>query len=318
MLHSYNRREFMQHSALAGLGLAVNTPLSAFPDLGFLAPFSPVSRSLAPYFISEDLIRLLQITETNQEIRQAISVNVEHFQIGRAWRIKPDEVMKVLRDTRGKWGSETQQDQAQTQLALVSGWTAHRIIEKHLGEGSVPADLDQPIPESSIYRDVCIMKMIQKADPHRKEVSLDQPVEGVTEAQVEELFHLIQQRNMIRTHTFRPDFADIETWLDQFMLYYDRNKADNVDYARVYCNPDPAKVRQYLTGPVFYDEKDELIRNARNLQMAQVTGSITLKGSPPQSIYGKALAEALQAVHTCNRFGSGGGSEAEVMKVWEA
>jgi len=303
---------------MAGLGLAVGNPLSFFPGLGSVDPFSPVSRSLTPYFIGEDLIRLLLVTEKNEDIRQAISANVEHFQIGKAWKIKPEELMKVLWDTRRKWGSDEQHEQAQTQLALVSGWTAHRIVEKHLGEESNPADLQQPLRESSLYRDVCILKMMQNADPHRSSVPLDKPIEGVTQEQVEEIFHLIQQRNMIRTHTFRPEFSDIETWLDQFMLYYDRNKADNRDYARVYCHPDPGKVKQYLKDPLFYAEDDEEIRIARDLQMAQVTGTISRKGTPARSIYGKALAEGLKAVQTCNQFGAGGGSEASVMKAWKA
>lgn len=294
----FNRRQFIQTSTAATLGVAMANPISAFSKNSTFLFATANTRALTPYFLAEDLLRLLQLTEFDKMMRQALTVNQEHFQLGKAWSIPIEELLKVARDSKAIWKSELEQDRAQTQYALVCGWVAHRTFEKYL-----PKETGNQLSERAIYQDAHLMKMLQNADVHRKQVPIDEPLEGVSEAEVTELLHIIQQRNMIRMHTIRPEFSGVSLWLEQFLAYYNQMKKDNKTYAKVYCNPTKSKVQEYIHQTSFYNENDENIQAARQLQLSLVTGGNNrLQSAKPMSIYGKALQDGLNRMKICENY----------------
>lgn len=308
----FNRRQFLQTSAAASLGVATINPVQAFATKGVFSLAEANTRALTPYFLGEDLLRLLQVNDFNKMMRQALTINKMHFQLGKAWSISKAELLKVAKDSQSLWNSEMEQDRANTQYALVCGWVAHRAFEDHL-----LTENSNDLSERAIYQDAHVMKMMQNADRHRKKVPIDEELEGVSVAEVAELFHIIQQRNLIRMHTIRPKFLDVSTWLDQFLSYYNSMKKDNTTYAKIYCTPSKSKVQEYVLTTNFYDAKEPIIQAARQIQLSQVTGSNNrmAETANPNSMYGKALQSALTKMKICEDYVLGKKNEKALREV---
>jgi hypothetical protein len=149
--------------------------------------------------------------------------------------------------------------------------------------------------ESGRYRDTYLMKQLQNATPGGKQLPLRGRVDGITPAEVAELLHLMQQRNLIRTHTLRPEISDIKGWLDDLLTYYAAMKDENTLLAEVFCDPDPNKLERYVLAPNFYDPEDAPIRAVRSLASGRVIGPVALT-STASSAYGRALVAGLEEV----------------------
>ncbi len=294
-----NRRQFLQSTTTASMGAALIHPAFAFPVGGTFLLEGAATRALSPYLLGEDLLRLLQLVDFNKMVRQALTVNGTHFQLGKVWSIPDIELLKVAQDAKRIWNSEMEQDRAHTQYALFCGCLAHRTFEQYF-----PTEQGNQLSERVLYQDTYLLKMLQNADIHRKQLPVDSPLEGVTEAAVAELFHIIQQRNLIRMHTLRPEFSDVSAWLEQFLAYYQQMKLDNHAYAKIYCQPVKPKVQQYIVEPNFYDAKETIIQATRHLQLGLSTGANNLLASTnqPKSLYGKALDTALAKMKICEQY----------------
>ncbi len=306
MKTTFSRRHFIQTSALAA-GAAFSTP--AFGS--FNLDQWQKGRSISPFILGEDLLRLTQIADMDGLTRQALLVNRECFQLGKAWSISGKPLTALVQASRNLWKDPKESDRAQTQFALLCGWSAHRTFEQWLYKDDQAVSTAEDLSERTLYRDVHLMKMLQNADPHRPMIAIDRPLPGVDVASVANLFHLIQQRNLIRMHTIRPEFSDAEGWLDQFLNYYHQLKKDNAQYAEVYCNPVAEKVQKHIRQNNFYHADDQIIQVARKLQMGLPLGhhGSSWMESAPASIYGKALGEAFQKIRTCSLYITGNATE---------
>jgi hypothetical protein len=305
----FNRRQFIQTSATTALGATVLSPHLVWASKNAFVANPNDINLLTPYFLAEDLLRLIQLHPFSDRFREALTVNNTHFNLGKVWQIPTAELLKVAQDSQSAWNSEMKQDRARTQYALVCGRIAHQVFDDLL-----QPDQEKELSERDIYRDVHVIKELQNADPHRKKVSIDQPIKGASEEEVAELFHVIQQRNMIRTHTLRPEFSDVSTWLDNFLGYYEGMKEGNKRYAAVYCSPEVSKVRTYISDAQFYEADDAPIQLARRFQMSQLTGktNVLMTKKAVVSIYGKALQQALAKLQICDAYVSGGADEQAV------
>ena len=282
-----NRRHFLKTSLVLGLATG---GLGALPRFGALDGRKLAGPgALTPFLAAEDVLRLVQLSDLPKSVRQALTVNREFFHLGRAWEVPATEADKVLTESAALWTAERGQDRGFTQFALVAGHRVAAALDEHLRTDSA---------EAARYRDTYLMKQLQRARPGARQVALQGPVEGVTPAEVAELFHLMQQRNLIRTHTLRPEFSDIKTWLEDLLTYYAAMKEENHAVAEVFCAPDPEKLRQYVLAPNFYDPVDGPIVAARELAVGRVVG-VTKMGSEPGSQYGQALSAGLSAVRNC-------------------
>lgn len=295
----FNRRQFLQTSSTATLGMAFLSPqwVSASKSQFNLA--ATTRDGLTPNFLAEDVLRLIQIDQFQPSFREALSINMRHFQLGKVWQIPAEELLKVAKDSKENWNNEMNQDRAKTQYALVCGKIAHDTFTQML-----PKEDGSTLSDATIYRDTYVIKSLQNADPHRQKVPFDRPIEGVSPEEVASLFHVIQQRNLIRMHTIRPEFSDISTWLDNMLAFYETMKADNDRYAMAYCWADAAKVKKYVTDQQFYEPTDTPIQAARQFQMTLMTGKTNqlMNRKAVVSIYGKALNEALSKLRVCEEY----------------
>ncbi len=297
---SIKRRQFIQSSLLATAGAMILNPRDLFATpTSILAKDSVPDRSLSPFVLLDDLVRLIELSDLDESIRTAIRENVDFFQASRFWRLPDEELVKLFKRVKTAWKSEN----SGTQLTFCGGSVVHRTLDKWLKPDS-GAELND-LPERVLYQDTYVMKMLQNADPNRKKLSIKESLKGVAPEQMAEVFHLIQQRNLIRTHTIKPELEETESWLGDFLAYYHQLDTDNERYAQVYCNPDPTKVDQYILKPNFYDENDAIIKTTRSVQMGLAEGLTkvdSLVKTEPNSIYGKALHEALKRMLSVGQY----------------
>jgi hypothetical protein len=279
-----NRRRFLKTSLILGLA---STGLGALPRFGSLDGDKLTEPgSLTPFLAGDDVLRLVQLSDLPKSVRQALTVNREFFHLGRAWNVVPADLDQVLNESADLWNAERGQDRGYTQFALAAGHRVAAVMADHLKAENT---------ESGHYRDTYLMKQLQNAAPGGQQVPLEGQVDGIAPEQVAELFHLMQQRNLIRTHTLRPEFSDVKSWLNDLLTYYAAMKEENTVLAEVFCDPVPDKLERYVLAPNFYDPEDASIAAVRSLANGRVTGPVTLK-LRASSAYGRALVAGLEEV----------------------
>ena len=318
MATTYNRREFLQTSFIAGIGTTMANPVfSIFKNNKIILGETRRARGFTPYFLGEDLLRLVQLSAVDKAARQAVTVNFQYFQLGNAWELSAEELFKVFADSKNLWKGEAEADRAQTQFALACGQVAHQAISKALESAERTGNTG--ISEQEMYRDAHILKMLQNADPHKKNVPIDKNIEGVEVEEVRELFALIHQRNLIRLHTLRCEWSGVEPWLDNILTYKGQLKNDHQKYAEIYCRPNAAKVNEYVLQNNFYDENEDLIKTARDFQMVNIgalhISNEKIKLASPKSKYGMALKSAWEKTNACGEYVLGEMGEREFMKT---
>ena len=284
------RRDFLKSSLLLGLGASSFGTYAGLPSSSFFRVDKLTGPGgLAPFIAGDDLLRLVALSDLPKSVRQALTVNREVFHLGRAWMVDPAGLQTVLDESGQLWRAEQGQDRGFTQFALVAGHLAARAMDEALGT-------EEDDAEASRYRDTYLFKQLQNARPHARRVAVDGPVPEVTPAEVAELLHLMQQRNLIRMHTLRPEFSDIETWLTEFLGYYAELKAENLRYGEVFCNPGAEKLRRYVLEPEFYDPEDAPILAARQLANGEVVGRVMPDLTTASSQYGRALLRGMDVL----------------------
>lgn len=298
IMNVVDRRIFLKNTSLLGAGLLSSGQIEAFMTkvLVGLEDQGLVRRSLTPTFILEDVLRLLHLSEFSDDFVEALQINRQLFHRGAAFRLPQDEWSKLIDQVGETWGGKDTRDEGQTLLALLAGASMYSTIDRHLPMAS--SDLTCVVPalsDEQIYHDVWVMKEMQNADPASGAIPMSESLE-IESGDVAELFQLIRQRNLIRMHTIRPEFADVEKWLEQVLSLQHILEEENVRYAQVYSNPISVGVDKEMI--TFYDRDDPIIRLARGLQMSvteipyKLMDSIDQAGS--QSMYAQVLSQCMQ------------------------
>lgn len=255
-----------------------------------------VRRSLTPSFILEDVLRLVHLSGFSDDFVEALQINRQLFHRGAAFRLPDNDWVRLVDQVGDTWGGKDTRDDGQTLLALLAGASMYSTIDRHLPVAS--SDLTSVVSalsDEQIYHDVWVMKEMQNADPASRAIPMSESIE-IEPGDVAELFHLIRQRNLIRMHTIRPEFADVETWLEQVLSLQHILEEENMRYAQVYSNPISVGIDKEMI--TFYDRDDPIIRLARGMQMSvtelpyDLTDSIDQAGS--QSIYAQVLSQCMQ------------------------
>ena len=273
-----NRRHFIQHSALAALG-AFALPVSAYARAGEKRLVAIPTFVEAQYL--EDVIWLSQLMEELPDtLRQAIYANRQFVHLGAsntAQRFSEAAMQLVYKN----WNDPQGRDTAHTQLAYLLGGMLRPTF----------AATGSDYTEEAIYRDTCLLKTLHNARPGNRPLALDQPIEKVTEAEVVQLFEAMTRRNQIRLHTFRPDFEDVEGWMDHLLAWTKLSKERHQALAAVYVRPDAERVARYWTG--FYDGKDAQVAMVRAAQHNQ---GMPTGRTGRASIYESALRDAREVL----------------------
>ncbi len=272
-----------------------------------------------PSFIIEDLLRLLHFSDLDDKLLDALQINKSYLHLGGASNLSRDQRTTMLTDSLEKWSSETTLDEAQTQLAFIIGSVLFPLIDEGMpftAKDQTGQDKIQILTDEAISYDVWLMKMIFNAEPAIDDLPPDSELKDVKEEDLEELFHLIRQRNLIRTHTIRPEFSEVEIWMEDLLTYHKILAHENKRYASIYVKPDSGASGAELLA--FYNASNEIIRLARSAQIGLSEEPIDLgqarKTSIKESAYAKILGACCEEIDQLNKLLTGEFNQADFLK----
>ncbi len=297
------RRTFFRNTTLASLS---TVSLSGSAKYSWLKPLVSMDntmrrRNLLPVFMVEDVLRLIHHSSIQEKLIDALQINRSFVHLGAANNLSNDYRLKMIKDSLEKWGNEATFDEGQTQVSYLLGSVLYPLIDKHLPyqlpERSSELQLP-PLPDEAIYFDVMLMRAMYSAEPFLSDQDRQQALAGTKVEDLVELLHLIRQRNLIRTHTFRPEFSDVESWLEDFLRYHHVLEEEDRRYAVIYLNPQ--SIQNEDTWHNFYKQSDDIIQLARDTQVGISESGIDLqearKSARQQSTYAQTLALCLDEI----------------------
>lgn len=260
-------------------------------------------RNLIPFFVMEDILSLIQYSVFSEKLIDALVINKSFLHLAAADKFSLADRQEMMKDSLNKWSQPDKFDEAQTQIAYLIGSVLYPGVDQLLPYDLASYTVGQPVPpltDEAIYFDVKLMQEIHLAEPYRSEHDHKRP----SKESLEELFHLIRQRNLIRTHTFRPDFKDVEPWLENFLRYHHLIEEENQRYAHIYLNPDVVKPE--VPWKSFYDANNDIISLARSTQMgiseATIDLEIAVEDGLRQSTYARILSNSMKEISQWNQF----------------
>ena len=305
------KRTFLKTSGL-GTGALLVDPLAA---LGGALPGrfadEPVVNWLVPLFWSDDLLRLAHLSELPAPQLQALRANLELFHLGRAWEVSSVDVLTLLDESRALLAAddELERDRALTQYALCSGHVAAGILAEKLPREQTDAE--------AIAADAYLLRCIQAAtSADERTADPWAAIEGVEEAAVTALLEQIEQRNWLRTHTFRPEFSRAEQWIGEFVAAFHAQRDRNGACARAYLRPDAngAAALRALYRPD--DVPVVLANDLRRVRLTTERGKrAELLSAAPASVYGERLQAAFGALEVLGAYVAGAAPRAAVEEL---
>jgi hypothetical protein len=182
----------------------------------------------------------------------------------------------LLETMRTRWANRDAAEHLEAKLAFVLGWLCHRAADRQMKpifRRFHPSEIRQETPtECSIYHDAFLFKTVYaKGTEPPYHPAMFGPLFSQLSNQVnipnlQILVHILLRRALIEMHTLIPDIDNPEGWIDQL---YERKQDFYVSLQRyddAITNPDPDKVKLYITDDNFYDPNESIISLARMLQ----------------------------------------------------
>ncbi len=262
--------------------------------------------------ILDDCFRLMLIS--NAICHDFHTVGYAHRESARLGAIsRTDDRLSVqlLASLRTRWPERKAEQRLEQKLAFVLGWLCRRAAERQMTP--VVTGTKNPM-ECSIYHDIFILRTIY-ADGKRapfNEVIFDPQAHPAAASfnagELEELVRLLLQRALISIHALKPDAQDVEGWLERLFALRQDFTINLQRYAQVFAQPDPEKIRSYITELNFYNENDPHIRVARAVQQRdELRASYVTEAlqATPASQYGRALKRGYDYLQAASDFFSG-------------
>ena len=123
---------------------------------------------------------------------------------------------------------------------------------------------------------------------------------------LEEFLLALCQRALLACHTIIPDTDDVDRWLDHLFAAFDQMREAIGRYARIYRQPDPARLAQFEVETAFYRAEDPAVVVARALQRGEPVEpawvEAALAPGANASAYGRAVEAGLAAWRQASAF----------------
>jgi hypothetical protein len=150
------------------------------------------------------------------------------------------------------------------------------------------------IREISAYYDCHVFREVYLAgheEPFNRFLLLDHTAEPVRA--VDQLIRSLFQRAILASHTFKPEPADADGWLDALLDHTQPLYLQIELYSRVYAAPDPAKLAAYEVESTFYRRDDRVLRLARSIQRREPTTPDAIDAATTPDANSSAYATAV-------------------------
>jgi hypothetical protein len=215
------------------------------------------------------------------------------FALGMITHFPTDQVLKPL----------------MSKLAGADWNSSHHQAQGKHAAGDPEQDLN-PIREISAYYDVHVFRKVYLSG-HEEPFSRFLVGENSTEsgAALEEFARALFQRSLLASHTFDPDYTNLDGWLDNLLGKVQPLYVAIETYSRVFNQPDARKMEDFQVESAFYLETDPIIHAARRLQRGEVLGAAELEAAwscgANQSGYGRALELGVRTLRIASGYWQG-------------
>jgi hypothetical protein len=275
-----------------------------------------MSENLTRTAVVEDCLHIMRASSKTCDAFKEVSREHANFaQFGSLTRPGDTFPLQLLAEYRNNWEARktvkgeigfrsaplVPKTEAESVLAFVLGWICHRAVSQPLEGAS---------GESGLYQDAFLFRRLYM-EPESASAA-------VTARYVAEWFQALQQRFLIEMHTFVPDADHIEGWFDKLHVKYAERAEYMEQYAEAIINPDPAKVKQYVTDSSFYHEEDAIIQLAESLRKGAVPSEADIEAaleSECSSNYAKALRQGVGSLLIANAFFKGSIDQEELNAI---
>ena len=268
-----------------------------------------MSENITHTAVTDDCARLVIYSPTIcAPFKEVLSQHLEIARMGGMTRSGGKFIVSLLERYRKVWPQAEHKDVLAQKLAFVLGWLCHRAADLQMKPifRAVDGDCAQDPTDCSVYHDVFLFREVYasgQGEPY---------VPGILSMDVGELEGVLRslwQRALVGMHTFIPDQKDVEGWLERLFQTRQRFYVDLDRYAEAFARPDPDKVKRFLKGVNFYEEKDPLIRLARSIQAGAPESEIdlpaALKAAATQSQYAQALRRGYHYLEAASAYFEG-------------
>ena len=277
-----------------------------------------MSEHITHIAVGEDSFRVVSQREGfSERIKAAVASYPEAFRLGTCTRSGDTFILPLLTGWKESWeGSPSQQEQ----LAYTIGWMGHLAGDRTFKPVFRITDLafytrGYPGPaHASIYHDAATFGRVFAggAQPPfypatlSHELSQHPAAAFLPVAELEGPLAMQFADRLATIKTFLP--ATVDDWETQWETLDEERQKFYVEidrYTEAYQSPQPARTRQYLIDPNFYDDSDPIIRLARAVQQgetAPVSVEAALAGTETQSLYAQSLKLGHDFMWACSQY----------------
>lgn len=228
-----------------------------------------------------------------------------------------------LEEVRDQWKDRKPSDGVEEKVAAAIGWLSHRAIDLQVKPMYLKIDKIQEAryseTENEIYHDaVTFDKVYQrgKASSVSPEVYLSEAILAdhmhghpaaslLHVAQLEPMMCGMVQQNLLSLNQFNTTAKSPDEWLDMFPNHYQKLGENLHTYIEAFQRPDPMKMEKYIHSVNYYNEEDELIQLARELQhegKSSISLDDALAKAENQSHFAQGLRRSIQFISSANAF----------------
>jgi hypothetical protein len=280
-----------------------------------------MSENITHTAVTDDCARLAIYSPTIcAPFKEVLRKHLEIARLGGITRSGGKFVISLLGRYRDAYSAGAADELTAQKLAFVLGWLCHRAADLQMKPvfRAVDGDCAANPTDCSIYHDVYLFRTLYasgQAEPYAPGIlSLDS-------GGLEDALRSLWQRALVGMHTFIPDQADVEGWLERLFATRLRFYVDLARYAEAFSDPDPDQVRRFLDEVNFYDAEDPLIRLARSIQggapETAVELSAAVDAAAAQSHYARALRRGTLYLEAASGYFDGSLGEAALADALE-
>lgn len=277
-----------------------------------------MSEHITHIAVAEDSLRVVsQREDFSERIQRAVAAYPEAFRLGSCTRSGDTFILPLLTHWKEQWRGDASQRE---QLAYVIGWMGHLAGDRTFKPVYRITDLayftrGYPGPaHASIYHDAATFQRVfgEGAEPPFHPATLSHALSGhpaaafLPVAELESALAMQFADRLAAIKTFLP--ATVDDWEKQWATLNEERQRFYVEidrYTEAYQAPRPARTRQYLIDPNFYDDHDPIIRLARAVQEGEpalVSVENALKGTEQQSLYAQSLKLGHDFMYACSQY----------------
>jgi len=266
--------------------------------------------------VQEDTVRLaIHADEICDAFKLCFKEHNKAARMGSSSRGNSTFVVQNLQHFRDKWETRKPNDRIEDKLAFTLGWITHRAADRFFKPkygifDKNPNNL-HPV-DIRIYHDVVLYEKVYNSGARepfskgfaQKNMKTHPGAKGFSLTKAEALFSPMYQSEILSLQSF----DTVKNGAEFLKRVEDEFPTFTVDFDRFIegvNNPDEENMQQMITEPNFYDEKDPIIKTARNLQEGKPVAKasvLDMLNTAKQSQYAQVLGQSFKWIYEASQY----------------